>query len=249
MKAKVVGGIALAVIVVVVIGVVFVLSNLNSIVAKAIEVEGGKVTGTDVGVDGVNIKLADGSGAIDNLTIANPDGFAAGNAFSLGNITIDLDVNSLQGDPLVIEEIRISAPVASAVLNEKGLTNIDALRQHVIAYTAGLPGAGDGGDSEPAGSAKKIRIKKFIFEKGRIEIDATAVNVEKQTLDLPEVILEDMGGADGAPADQIVKDALLVYTKQATTTFVRSELRKLVEKQMGGSIEDKAKEALNKLIK
>lgn len=249
MKGKLIGGIVLGLIAIVVIVLVFVISNLDAIVAKAIEIEGGKVTGTEVGVSGVKIKITDGSGAIDNLTIANPEGFAGGNAFSLGNITLDLDMNSLRGDPIVIDEILVSAPVASAVLNEKGLSNIDALRQHILEYTASIAGPGGGAEAASTGPEKKIRIRKFIFEKGRVEVDASVMGIEKSVLDLPAFEVSDIGGEDGALPDQIAKEVLLVYTKKVTSEFARSELRKLVEKQLGGSLEEKAKDTLKNLIK
>lgn len=239
--------------IIVVVGVIAVgavvwwlMSNLNSLVAKAIESEGSKVTETRVSVSGVDIKIREGRGSISNLAIASPDGYDAGNVFSLGNITVDIDLDSVREEVLVIDEIRISAPEVHAEFDEKGASNVDEIRKRVQSYSAGS-GGGEGGAGSSGGEQKKLRIRSFVFEKGLIEVDGSALGVEKRSVDLPEFRLTNVGGANGAAPDQIAKEIASAVTKQVTSQIATSEAKKLIEDKLGGSLEDKAKGLLDKI--
>ena len=154
------------------------------------------------------------------LRVASPEGFKANDAFSLGDITVDIDLKSVREDPVVIDEIRIRAPVVNAEVTKTGASNIDELRKRVQAYTAGVSGGGDG---KSGGETKKLRIKRFVFEQGRVEVDASALGVEKRTITLPEIRLSDVGGASGAAPDEIAKVILTTVAKKVMSEI--AELR------------------------
>lgn len=215
-------------------------SNLNGIVAKLIEKQGSAVTGTAVSVSGVDISLRKARGAFAGLRIASPAGFGSEPAFALGNITLDLDPASLRGEPIVIEELRVSAPVVRAVLHKDGSSNIDTIRKHVQSH------AGGGAEGQ-AGAAKRLRIERFVFEEGQIAVDASAFGLEPRTIALPAIRLENLGGSQGATPDAIAKQVIGALAKQATETIARSEVKGLIEQQLGGSLGDKAKGLLEKL--
>ncbi len=255
MKSKVTGGVVFVLAIVIGAGLNLTFSNINSLIAGLIEKYGCQVVGTPVTVSGVEIKIRDGSGAIDNLSIANPTGYSNQAAFSLGNITLDIDIESLRQEPIIIDEIRISAPLVNAEFNQEAASNINDLRKAVQDYIAPYTVAGrsagsaSGDASESSDEAKLIRIKKFTFEKGKIEIDASALGAEKQTIDLPKIELTNIGGAAGALPDQIAKEVVTAMAKKAASEIARSEAKKLLEEHLGGSLEEKAKGILDKLIK
>ena len=68
-------------------------TQLDSIVEGLIEDHGSAATQTPVRVDGVTIRLAEASGAISKLTVGNPDGFS-GNAIEMENFSLTLDPDS-----------------------------------------------------------------------------------------------------------------------------------------------------------
>ena len=200
------------------------LSNLNSLVAGAIEKNGSDVTRTDVSVSGVDIAIREGRGSIKGLRVANPSGFKSSHAFSLDDMTVEIDIKSLREDPIIINEIRILAPTVNAEVTKTGASNIDELRTRVASYSAGS--AGDGGES--GGAAKRIRIKEFIFEKGVIEIDATALGLEKRTVTLSEIRLSDVGGHNGAPPGEIAQIILTAVAGKAASEISNSEINRLL---------------------
>jgi uncharacterized protein involved in outer membrane biogenesis len=232
-------------IVIIAVGAYFLLSNLNSLIAGVIEKNGSDVTQTDVSVSGVEIALRDGRGSIKGLQVANPDGFQARNAFSLNGITLDIDIKSLRENPVVIEEVRIQSPVVNAEVTKNGTSNIDELRKRIQAYSAGSEKDG----KESGGSAKRIRIKQFIIEKGSIEVDASALGLETRTITLPEYRLSNIGGADGAPPDEITKVLLTAMARKTASEVANSELNRLIEEKLKGSLTDKAKGFLEKIGK
>jgi uncharacterized protein involved in outer membrane biogenesis len=242
MKKFVIGGsVALLVIVIVVI-LSYVLTNLDSLVAKAIEKHGSEVTGTSVRVSGVDVSLSEGRGSIEGLSVANPEGFSGTRAFQLGNITVDLDLESVRSNPIVLDEVRIQAPMIHAEIAKDGKTNIGELRRHIEAFT------GTGDSQDKGGKAqKRIRIKSFIFEEGKIAVDATALDADKIDITLPAIRLENLGGAGGAPPEVIVKQVLTVLTQDAGKAIAHSEINHLIGEELGDALPDKAKSLLKKL--
>ena len=230
-------------IVLIAIALVLLFSNINSLVAKAIEKNGSNVTQTSVSVSGVDISIREGRGTIKGLRVANPHGFDSRDAFSLDDITLDIDVQSLRDDPIVIDEIRIRAPIINAEVTKTGASNIDKIRENVQAYTAGSAGG------ESGGRTKLIRIKQFVFEEGRVEINVSALGLENRTIDLPEIRLSDVGGMEGAPPDEITKIILSAVAKKVSSEMAGSQLDQLVREKLGGSVTDKAKGLLDKIKK
>lgn len=240
MKKIIIIGVVVLVVAVAAIVIFYLASNLNSLIAAAIEKHGSDVMDTNVSVSGVDISIREGRGSITGLQVANPDGFKANDAFSLGDITVDLDLGSVREDPIVIEEVRIQAPVVNVEVTKTGESNIDELRKRIKAHS------GSSGESAD-GDEKKIRIKKFVFEKGRIEVDASALGIDNRTLDLPEIHLNNVGGTNGAPPDQIAKVIFGEVAKKVGSEIASSEVNRLIQDQLGGSLSDKAKGLLKKI--
>ena len=235
--------VVLVVVILIAVALVLLFSNLDSIIAKAIERTGSEVTQTRVSVSGLDLSLREGRGTIKGLQVANPPGFEAPHAFTLDDITLDIDIQSLSGDPIIIDEIRIKAPVINAEITKEGASNIEKIRENVKAYSSSSTGG------ETTGEARMIRIRRFVFEKGRVEVDASALGLERRTVDLPEMHLSDIGGSEGAPPDEIAKMILAEVAKQVSSEIAGSQLDRLIEEKLGGSVKDKAKGLLDKIKK
>lgn len=230
-------------------GTFYVLTNLNKIVARVIEDEGGRVTETGVTVSGVDISLREGRSTIAGLEIASPEAYGIGAAFSLGEITVDLDLESLRSDPIVIDEIRVAAPEVRAEFLQTGASNILDLQKNVQRYAAEHGGSAGGGpgDGAAAGEPKRIRIQRFVFEKGRIEVDATALGLPARTLDLPSIRLEDIGGTEGARPDQIAQAVIGALTREAAAQIAQAGVKDKVRDLVTDEVKEKASGLLDKL--
>lgn len=237
--------IIVAIALIAILGVTLLLSNLNSLVARVIEEEGSKVAATDVKVSGVEIAIREGRGTIGGLTIANPDGYAERHAFALGEATVDMDLESLTGEPIVIEEVRVRAPVVNAEILESGASNLLELQENVRRFAGS---AGGGGDGDGAGDdAKRIRIERFLFEEGRIKLDASALGLEARELVLPSIRIDDIGGAEGALPDEIAQAVLDALVRKAAAEAAKAGVEQKAKDLIEDELEDKAKGLLDKI--
>ena len=220
---------------------IFLYNSIDPIVKAAIERLGSDITGTKVTVGSVDISLKSGRGTIRGLKVDNPGGFSSHDALELGEITVDIDVASLNKDPIVIEEIRILAPAVRGELDAKARTNLGVLRDHVAAYRAGSAKSPE--QKQDSGYEKRFAVRTLVFEQGRVDLDATAAGVEKKTIDLPALHLDDVGGARGAtPAGlgKAIADAFLTQTTRAVSAELKAEVRSRAE--------DEAKKKLGEIL-
>ena len=233
--------VVVAVLVVGIIGIgVFLYNNINPIVKSAIEKNGSAIFGTDVSVGSVDISLKSGRGTIRGVKVKNPDGFD-GNAFTLGEITVDIEVGSLNKDPIVIDEIRIAAPDVNVVLNEKGQSNIAVIKESADRYQASSAGKPAG--KQDGGYEKRFRVEKFSFEEGHVAADASAIGQGNIEAVLPPVRLTDVGGQTGDTPDGIGKTVSRAFLS-AVMGAVGNELKARAMDEG----KDAARKALEKLL-
>lgn len=193
-------------------GVYYLLSNLDGIVKAAIENYGSQATQTAVRVESVQIVLKDGSGSIRGLTVGNPQGFVAKQAFSLGEISTQINLKSLSEDVIVIEHIIVRAPEVFFELNKAGKNNLDELNRN-LASSASESSASSSSDKSSK-SEPKLIIRKLLFVDGNIHASVVPLNKDYE-LKLPKIELKNLGGKNGATPTQIADQVLKVLTDRA----------------------------------
>jgi len=232
--------------------------SLDGRVKAAIEEYGAAMTLSPVRVQGVHIDLRGGRGTIRGITVANPQGFPSGTAVSLREIEIAIDVASLRGSPLVVNEIRVGEPRVDVVLTADGKMNVDALRRNVGGYpdrveAAERRAAQEKGEPparrEAPGTAPaeetRVRVGELVISEGAIRLDASALGRDPEELKLGSVELRDLGGERGATPEQLgrrVADALIGRTARAVAA---AELKRTL-RDKGGEIGEKLGELLQK---
>ncbi|HKI61996.1 MAG TPA: hypothetical protein VKA31_06860 [Mariprofundaceae bacterium] len=210
---KVLIGVA-AVLVVIVGGLIYVFSSLDSIVKDAIQTYGSQATKTTVSVDSVKITLKSGEGAIAGLNVGNAKGFTDPNIFQLGLISTKIDTSTVTENPVVIDELVIRDPAVFYEINSAGLSNIDALKKNL-----GLSGkqGSTAEEKEESGEAVKMIIRKLVVEGGKAKVLIAALGGKEQTVTLPAIRLTDIGkksgGATAMEVAQILSNAMLKNVK------------------------------------
>jgi hypothetical protein len=213
---------------------VFLYNSIDSIVKNGIERFGTDVCGTRVTVGSVDISLKSGRGTIRDLRVANPDGFSRDSAVKFGETTIVVDINSLNRDPIVIQEIRVMAPAVNAEIDEKFATNVGNIRKHVEEYQtrSAQPASG----KQDAGFEKHFVIRSFVVEKGVIKGDATRIGKDKQEFDMPPIELTDVGGSRGARPEALTKAisaALFARVTQVVSDNVKASATEKLKSKLG----------------
>ncbi|HEU5360139.1 MAG TPA: hypothetical protein VFU42_03165 [Candidatus Deferrimicrobiaceae bacterium] len=215
-------------------GVYYLYSNLDRIVAAAIEKYGSEATGTKVAVSSVRIRLNAGEGSIGNLSIGNPPGFSSPNAVHLGNISIAVDTGSVTRNPLVIDRILISAPRITYEINESGRSNIDTIRGRVQAAEDEeedrSPRRGRG---KKTGGEKRIVIKTLVIENGEVAIQAASLPGKTLSAPLPRIELHNLGGKRGNAPGEIAAQVVGPLLGQAASAASRAGISQFLGKEAG----------------
>jgi hypothetical protein len=213
---------------------VYLYNSLDSIVKNGIERFGTEITGTKVSVGSVDISLRSGKGTIRNFRVANPDGFSHDNALEFDEVTLALNVSSLNRDPIVIDEIRVKAPLVNAELDEKYSSNVLVIRDHAQRHRVGSTPTAKG--KEDGGFEKHFVVRKFVMEQGLVKGDATRAGGGKREFPLPPVELDNIGGERGARPEAIgraMTAAVFVRVTQTVGDQLRTALEERVKNKMG----------------
>ena len=213
------GGILVVLILLVVGGGYFLFSNLGSLIVAAVEEYGSDVTQTEVSLANAEVDITSGEGALSGLTVGNPSGFNTDRAFSLGQIAVKLDTDSVTGDTIVIKEILVANPEVTYELGDGG-SNIDAIRQNVDAFMAaqggGSASSGSGGSDEAGGAERKLVIEDLYIRGGTVNVSATFLEGEQLSAGLPEIHLQGIGKDSGGASPEEVVGQIIASLGDAT---------------------------------
>jgi len=230
----------------------YVHSSLDGIVKAAIEQYGSEILGTPVRVSSVSILLVEGSGSIRGLRIANPRGFASGDAVSFGEITLVLDVASLRArDPVVISLVRVGEPSVSLVTDAQGNTNLQAIQKNSASYAA----SGEATEPEPGsseGPPTLLAIRKLSMEGGRVAADLAATGGKSAEAEIPPFKLSNVGGSKGAPPGEVGTQVATAFVQSTLSAVAKSQIHgqldSLIDKELEGEEAKAAKGVLKGLL-
>ena len=242
---KIVLAIILVIVLIIAGGVYYVLTNLDALVKAAIEHHGSQATQTAVRVDKVRIDLAEGAGAIHDLTIANPKGFAAPYAFSLGEISTKIDLASLKDEPYVIDAITVGAPQIFMEINEAKKTNLNELKKN-LAASSGAPARATPAAKEKTGKHEpRLILRRVVFSDGNIKARVVPLNNKEYNLKFPNLVMTNLGGKTGATPGELAKEILNRLTDQARELVkqkgIGQELEKIKSEAKARVEEEKAR--------
>lgn len=215
--------IGLAVVLAIVTGAIFALmSNLGAVVETVVEGVGSRVTATAVTLGRADVAPAKGRASLEKLAVANPEGFRTPNAFTVGEIEVELDPASVADTVVVIRQIVVAAPQVTYEFGANG-TNIDIIRKNAEAFATALssgsassqPAQGEQGEQgEPSA---KVIIENLIMKDGQVTVHSGLLANNDLTAALPLIHLKDIGKASGgANAAQVAEIVIAALTKAAT---------------------------------
>ncbi len=214
---------------------IFIWTNINWIVKTAIEHYGSQVTRTPVRVASVSIRLAQGKGAIEGLTVANPKGFTAAHVLSLGSISVKIVPSTVASSPVVIDDIHISAPQVVYEMDKSGTANIDVLKKNIASSGGSAPKRP--ADRKKTGKETRLRIKKLVIEDGRVDIGVAALGSRSQAVTLKKVEMTDIGGQAGATPEQVAKQILNAIVSEVGREVSEAGAKRLLEKGLERAVE------------
>ncbi|MDG1819057.1 MAG: AsmA family protein [Porticoccaceae bacterium] len=213
---------------------VFVIINLDRGIKTAVETIGPEMTQSQVTLSSVDLSLTTAKGRFSGLRVGNPEGFAAANAFTLGEISFAMNADSLATDTIIIESLRIVAPEIT-MERADGRSNLDQIQSNIAAYL------GTGSEQSSTGeSGKKFIIRDLRITDGKVHY--AILGGKGIDLALPDLQLTDIGqsaegnkGVSGAEAAGEIISAIVGAAGKAVS-------QSGAVRDLGRSLEDQVKE-------
>ncbi len=229
-------GIVVIIVILLVVGV----SNLGSIVQKAVNTYGPKITKTDVSIGGVGLSLLSGEAKLKDFYLGNPKGFKSPQAMSVRSIYVDVDEKSLTGDMIIIDKIEVDAP--EITYEKAGSTdNFKALLSNIQGTAAKEKASGK--PSKETGAGKKLLIRDFMITDGKVTLAASILGGKGVSAKLPEIQLKDLGKEEGgASPAEVFKEAFEMLYKTITSPDVTVALDEGL-KALGADIKKMSEDA------
>ena len=221
--------IVLAVVVILVVGVALVLfrmyGSMDRIIQAGIEKYGSRITQSKVTLNSVELSLRDGQATLNGLTIGNPKGYSTPYAIKLDKVSVKLDVKSLTGNPIVVDQVLVEAPRVTYELSGSG-SNIDALSRNINSYVGG------GKSESTSQGGRRLLIKDLQIRNGKVSVSAGALKGRKLSAALPDIHLTDIGKGSGGATPGEVASRIMGKLKAGAGTAV-SGLH--LDKLLGGA--------------
>jgi hypothetical protein len=227
-----------AVVALIIVGVVvwFATTQVDRLVASAIEDWGRATTGTNVDVGSVAIEAAHGHGRLGRLEIGNPPGYSTPYLLLIDDVDLSFDLASLRGVP-VVREVVLEGAHLNAEQRGEALNIADLQR----AMSRGAK------PSAPADRQDKIIIDRFRLTHGRVTLTSELLG-HPEEIDLADVVVEGIGRTSaGATYDEAFQ-AVLTPILRATRAAVEDRLKSQASDAARSEIEKKASERLKDLL-
>lgn len=224
-----------AIVVVVVLVVVFFLGNIDKIVKGALEGVGSELLGVPVKVASVKIELKSGSGQITGLTIANPTGYSAPNAFQMDMIRLGFNLGSLGKQPIVVDELKVVNPVVQLEVKEDGSSNLKTLQDNIDKNRVKADKkAVKQTSSDATQKGEPVRISVGKLSMTGVTVHVNAPGQEPQTVVIPDIVEDNVGNESGLTPGEIGKLIVgRIISNSLENTIKKSLLKKAGEATKG----------------
>lgn len=224
------------------LAVYFCLPSMDVIVKKIVHKYGSEITGTDVNLKKIKVRLNSGEGIVKGISIANPKGYKSKNLFSVNEVAVRVNISSLTSDTIVIDEIFIDEPIISYEMMSLNQNNVSDILKNVQSNTPKTEKTKNttSAKEKSSKSGKNVIIKNLIVSNGQIEVMAGFGNIKQPIkLTLPTIKMQNIGQEKkGATISETISSVLHKILDSALHTVNVSSLEKI-----GGQTVDDLKEA------
>lgn len=170
-------------------------------------------TGCEFKVERISLNPFTGKFRLVEAHLANPKGYDAPDAFSVGSVSVDLDVGSLLTDTVHVRDISIEKPYVSYVFDGEGSNNF----ARIAAAAQAKIGPSEEKPESEAKKADEKPGKKFRID--RLSINGTKVRYRMITLPIPVPTLTDIGKDSGGATAEEVRDSVWAKIKDSFSSI------------------------------
>ncbi len=242
---KTIFGILFLLIVLLAIGAFFLYKNIDGLAKQAIEKIGSDITQTAVQVDAVSLQLTEGRGAINGLTIANPQGFSNEKIFVLGSTVLQIEPTSIRDEVIVLNEILIDGAKLRLEHQNVADTNIQALMNNVRASL----GTSEEQPADSTGKEARFMVERLKFI--NISMETVSPHLENRTLEMRDIERSNLGSRQqGLTAKELGMAIIQPLIDEARAKFeaeIKDRAGSKLKEKLDEKLSDKDKENLEQL--
>jgi len=195
-------GAVVAVVLLVVIALGVVVWQMDSIAKRGLEAGGTYAMGVNTTVDSVSISLLGGTVGVNEMKVANPEGFKAANITDFKSFAIAVETGTLFEDVIVVPSIDLS-DLTMNIEKSGGKTNVSVIADNLKRLGSG---EADAPESE-GGSSKKVKVGKVTLRNITANVQLAEIGGDLSTVkvNVPELVLEDVSSDKGVPMAEVIK--------------------------------------------
>ena len=211
------------------IGATVVCTVFDSALRKTVEIVIPKVTQCKTTIGSIHTSFLRGAITINDLAIANPEGFKTDTVINVGTIHIDVDMSTLLKDKIIVEEVLIDNLQCTYEMKNLKESNITVLQNNINAFlpqkTEEEKQAAEQKKQEALAKAKaeaeargevyeepkgiKVQIDKVNVNGSKVRISAVILSGSSITLALPDIELKDIGQEKDETLVEAASDILM----------------------------------------
>ncbi len=199
-----------AIVIILIIFLVVGVSNLGPLIKNAVNTYGPKITKTEMRLADVGISIFSGEAKLKGFYLGNPKGFKSPDAIKVGSVYVDVDEGSLTGDTIIIDKIEVLRPEITYE-KTRGTDNFQTILNNVK-RTVGAGGPSKK-EAEKEGAGKKILIRDFIVQGGKVNLAMSMLAGKSVSAPLPDIHLKDVGKKGASPAEAFEEVFAALYEK------------------------------------
>ncbi|MEE9403830.1 MAG: hypothetical protein V3V20_02965 [Algisphaera sp.] len=236
------GGITAVLLLVVLLAVVF--FALNPLARNIVESAGTKGTGVATTLQSVALHPLRGAATLNNLTLANPDGFS-GTLFELGQAHVKINTLSALGSEVVVPNVTLDGATVRVAFKDGKLNIMELIKQLQgegnKETNPSTPEPSDGNNDSAQG--KGFVIHDLSVTNTRVLGDIALPGLSPQTLDfkIADIHKTNLRGAEMKDVINLVLETILLNTAQGLSGMAPN-LDALM-----GDLENAANAQLNKI--
>ncbi len=232
----------------IIISITIVISYLDSIAQKSVEVVGTSALGVPVSLENVKISVLGGSLALNNLEVGNPEGFKTESLFKLGHCSTKVDIGSLMDETIVVNDVTIND--LEITFEQKGMTsNLQALldslsgtQQQTEQPDVVVVDETEGGPDATAG--KNLRLDRFYISGAKVRLKLLPLPGKQSdlTLKMAPITLENVSSdSDKGELAGVVIQKVFIAISQAVIETIAKDIPAAMLEGLKGSVDMAAK--------
>ena len=205
---KVISGIVVSLLVLILaVGVLFHIFG-DAALKAGVETGASKALKVDVSVDAVSLGVLTGKLDIDDLVVANPEGYANPTFLELGQGAVKLNVSSLLSDTVEIDTIRLDN--IHLTIEQKGLSN------NLKEILDNLPTSETPQEKpEQEKEGKNLLVKQLDIENVKVTVKLLPVpgQADNLTLEVAPIHMENIGSGENVNTPKLVSTVIVAIAK------------------------------------